>query len=162
MTGQLDAGTIQAKMTGLPRERLDILEVFAEIGSTNNYLLDQPAPLPGRIRVAVAQRQTAGRGRLERPWHSLESSGLCLSMSYTFASRPEMISCLTLATGVSLIGSLEKLGADGLGLKWPNDLMFNGGKLGGIPRPSRPRLPGYAARPARGEQRTDVHHSAST
>lgn len=111
---------------------LDVLEVFAEIGSTNSYLMEQPAPPPGRFRVAVAEHQTAGRGRMDRRWHSPPNTGLCLSIAYTFAKAPENVACLTLALGIGVAEAFERMGVRGIGLKWPNDLILRDGKLGGI------------------------------
>lgn len=128
----LDAENIRAPITGISRARLDELEVFSEIKSTNSYLLDQASPLPGRFRVAVADYQTAGRGRLDRTWQSPRSSGLCLSMAYTFRRIPEKLPSLTLALGVGIVDALERFGIDHIGLKWPNDIIARGGKLGGI------------------------------
>lgn len=138
MIGLLDAEGIRAPISGILLDHLDLLEVFAEIESTNSYLLDEPAPPPGRIRVALAERQTAGRGRMDRKWHSPGASGLCLSMAYTFHSTPKFLPCLALAIGVGVVRSLENLGARGIGLKWPNDLIFRDGKLGGILTEVRP------------------------
>ena len=132
MIEQLDAERIQAPISGLPRERLELLEVFAEIESTNSYLLAQTAPPAGHFRIALAEHQTAGRGRMDRSWYSPQSSGLCLSMAYTFASVPRLLSCVTLAIGVGVVRALENIGAQGIGLKWPNDLIARDGKLGGI------------------------------
>jgi BirA family biotin operon repressor/biotin-[acetyl-CoA-carboxylase] ligase len=132
VTGQLDAERIRAPIAGLPRGQLDSLEVFAEIESTNSYLLAQSAPLPGRFRVALADHQTAGRGRMERQWQSPGSSGICLSMAYTFAAEQESLPCVTLAIGIGAVLALEKIGVRGIGLKWPNDLVIRDGKLGGI------------------------------
>ena len=132
MTAKLDAEYIRQLISAPTQEQNDALEVFAEIESTNSYLMNQPSPMPGRFRVAVAEHQTAGRGRMERQWHSPGSTGLCLSICYTFARRPELLSCLTLAIGVGVVESLERLGVHGVGLKWPNDLVLQDGKLGGI------------------------------
>ncbi len=132
MTSRLDAEHICESISAATREQLDALEVFAEIESTNSYLMEQPAPKPGRFRVALAEHQTAGRGRMDRQWYSPGSTGLCLSMSFTLAVRPPLLSCLTLAIGVGVVESLEQLGVQGVGLKWPNDLVLRDGKLGGI------------------------------
>lgn len=132
MISRLDAECIRKPISAPTREQLDTLEVFAEIESTNSYLMGQPSPMPGRFRVALAEHQTAGRGRMDRQWHSPGSTGLCWSMSYTFARRPELLSGLTLAIGVAVVESLEGIGIHGIGLKWPNDLVFQDGKLGGI------------------------------
>jgi len=53
-------------------------------------------------------------------------------MAYTFASRPEKLPGVTLAIGVGVAKTLESLGARGIGLKWPNDIVARDGKLGGI------------------------------
>ncbi len=128
----LDADSIRGPMSGLSRERLDALEVFPEIESTNSYLMEQAAPPPGRFRVALAEHQTAGRGRRDRIWYSPPATGLCLSMSYTFRDTPQFLPCLTLAIGVGVAQALEKLGVRGVGIKWPNDIIARDGKLGGI------------------------------
>ena len=128
----LDVEQIRRPIGDAPRAQLDALEVFDEIESTNTYLLNQPPPPPGRFRVALARHQTAGRGRLDRQWHSPSSSGLCLSMSYTFRHAPTSLPCVTLAIGIGIAQALERLGARGVGLKWPNDLVVRDGKLGGI------------------------------
>jgi BirA family biotin operon repressor/biotin-[acetyl-CoA-carboxylase] ligase len=129
---RLDADQIRQPISDESQAQLDALEVFAEIGSTNTYLLNQSAPPPGRFRVALAEHQTDGRGRMDRRWHSPASSGVCLSLAYTFAETPENLPCLTLAVGVGIAQALEKLGARGIGLKWPNDIVVRDGKLGGI------------------------------
>ena len=128
----LDAESIRAPIADVPGACLEILEVFSEIESTNSYLLDQPAPPPGRFRVALADSQTAGRGRMDRTWQSPPSSGLCLSMAYTFRKVPAKLPALTLSLGVGVVEALQRFGIDGISLKWPNDIIADGGKLGGI------------------------------
>lgn len=128
----LDEDKIREAITDSHSACLDSMEVFSEIDSTSNYLLEQLCPSPGRFRVALAEHQTAGRGRFERTWHSAPSSGICLSMSYTFATRPRDLSSVTLAIGASLADALEGLGVRGIALKWPNDIIVAEGKVGGI------------------------------
>jgi len=140
----LDAEQIRAPIPHESRERLDLLEVFTEIDSTNSHLMNQPAPLPGRFRVALAEHQTAGRGRRDKRWHSAGSGGLCLSMAYTFAGPRLDLSAVTLAAGVGVADALESLGTAGIGLKWPNDLVMRNGKLGGILTEARRRSGGQA------------------
>lgn len=129
---RLDAEQIRLPIGEMPKAQLDFLEVFAEIESTNSYLMEKPAPQPGRFRVALAEHQTAGRGRMERRWHSPKSTGLCLSLSYTFSHTPEHVAAVTLAIGVGVAEALQRLGIRGVGLKWPNDIVVRDGKLGGI------------------------------
>jgi BirA family biotin operon repressor/biotin-[acetyl-CoA-carboxylase] ligase len=132
MTARLDADRIRQPINETSRARLELLEVFAEIGSTNSYLLDEPPPPPGHFRVALAEHQTEGRGRMDRRWVSPESTGLCLSLAYTFARGPAHLPGVTLAVGTAVAAAFEELGIPGVGLKWPNDLILRDGKLGGI------------------------------
>lgn len=128
----LTADNVRQPISGESRKHLDILEVFAEIESTNSYLLDQPCPAPGRYRVVIAEHQTAGRGRMDRTWYSPASSGLSLSLSFTFRSMPENFPSLSLAIGIGVVQALERFGIQGIGLKWPNDIVARDGKLGGV------------------------------
>ena len=112
--------------------RLDALEVFPQLQSTNSYLLRQPCPPAGRCRVVIAEHQTDGRGRMNRRWVSPPDSGLCMSIAYTFARLPQEFASLSLAVGIAIAQALEGLGVRGIGLKWPNDLVLRDGKLGGV------------------------------
>lgn len=129
---RLDADVIRRTLDEAAVQRLGMLEVFTEIESTNSYLMQQPSPAPGQVRVAATDNQTAGRGRYGRTWQSPAGSGLCLSMAYSFALSPANLPALTLAIGLGAIGALKGLGVGGVQLKWPNDLIAMDGKLGGI------------------------------
>jgi len=129
---KLDVARVQQPLTELAIAKLDKLESFSSIASTNTYLMSQPPPAAGRYRVAIADHQTSGRGRHYRRWISAPGSGLCLSFSYTFASKTGQLEGLTLAIGVGVLGALQHLEVDGASLKWPNDVVALDGKLGGI------------------------------
>jgi BirA family biotin operon repressor/biotin-[acetyl-CoA-carboxylase] ligase len=77
----LDADVIRRNIDEATAAKLSEFEVFAEIGSTNSYLMQQAVPMPGKMRVAATDNQTAGRGRHGRSWQSPPGSGLCLSMA---------------------------------------------------------------------------------
>ena len=128
----LDAGLIRQALSAKSKERLDELEVFGSIASTNTYLISQPPPPAEHFRVAIADHQTSGRGRHYRRWVSPPGAGLYMSIAYSFEGRPEQLPSLTLATGVGVITALEELGVPGVTLKWPNDIVALDGKLGGI------------------------------
>lgn len=128
----LDAEAIRRSLGDGAATRLAGFEAFGEIESTNSYLMQQESPAPGQYRVAVTDNQTKGRGRHGRTWQSPPGSGLCLSVAYTFAIQPANLPALTLAIGVGLIEALEGIGVGGVKLKWPNDLIADDGKLGGI------------------------------
>jgi len=138
----LDTEAIRQSLSEAATVRLAGFEVFSEIDSTNSYLLRSQGPAPGHVHVAVTDNQTDGRGRHGRTWQSPPGSGLCLSLKYTFAQQPTNLSALTLAIGLGVINVLEKLGVDGVQLKWPNDLIANDGKLGGILTETQSQTPG--------------------
>lgn len=128
----LDADRIGAGLDAITRTRLELLEAFEEIDSTNSYLMQQAQPQRGTVRAAATLNQTAGRGRYGKQWLSPPGSGLCLSIAYTFVREPGNLPALTLAIGLGVIKALQVCGVSGVMLKWPNDLVLQGGKLGGI------------------------------
>lgn len=110
------------------------VEAVAETDSTNTELMRRARA--GRIEpvLLVAERQTAGRGRLGRPWQSAqqqEDQG-SLTFSLGLPLAPADWSGLSLAVGVGVAESLDPSGAHKVGLKWPNDLWVDDRKLAGI------------------------------
>lgn len=129
---RLDGQSIRRSLSATTNSRLDALDVFDEIASTNSYLMQQSPPAPGRLHVAVTDNQTQGRGRHGRTWQSPPGSGLCLSLAHAFAAPPANLPALTLAIGLGVIDALEREAIRGVQLKWPNDLIAGDAKLGGI------------------------------
>jgi BirA family biotin operon repressor/biotin-[acetyl-CoA-carboxylase] ligase len=121
----LDAGRMRAHARAQGRRLPDELEVHFLIDST-------PPPAPGAAGVAFAELQSAGRGRRGRRWIAPFGSGLTFSISWTFAETPADLPALGLALGVAIAKVLCGLGAQRLSLKWPNDLLHDGRKLGGL------------------------------
>lgn len=128
----LSATAIRTELAPATRQALDLLDVLVVTTSTNEHLSLQPAPPPGRILAAIAEFQTGGRGRRGRRWLSPPGQGLCLSISWCFESAPRDLPALSLVVGVAVVRGLAELGVAGVRLKWPNDLMAGGGKVGGI------------------------------
>lgn len=128
----LDADVIRESIGEAAAARLYGFDAFPEIESTNTYLMQLDGPPPGWLHVAATTNQTMGRGRHGRTWQSPPGSGLCLSLAYTFGAKPPTLSALTLAIGIGVIDALEDTGVAGVQLKWPNDLIADDGKLGGI------------------------------
>ena len=58
--------------------------------------------------------------------------GVCMSIGWQFQEAPPTFSALSLAIGVAAVRALKRFGAEDVGLKWPNDLIWRGRKLGGI------------------------------
>lgn len=83
------------------------------------------------VKIALAEYQTHGRGRGTKVWQSAISSGICLSVFSKINYRGIPLG-LSVYMGVVIVDSLEKIGFKGIKLKWPNDLFYNGSKLGGI------------------------------
>ena len=133
----INADLIRRAMSPFKRESLAELETFREIGSTNSYLLEAGKPMPGHMRVAIAEQQTAGRGRRDKAWYSPPGAGLWMSVAYSFTVRPAHMSALTLAVGTAVASELADLGVGDILLKWPNDLLVDERKLGGILLESR-------------------------
>lgn len=86
----------------------------------------------GSGELFLAEAQTAGRGRRGKSWVSPFGRNLYFSLVWNFSGGAAALEGLSLAVGVSLATALSKLGYQGLGLKWPNDLWLQGKKLGGI------------------------------
>ena len=118
-----------------------ILERVATTKSTNDDLLARWRAGELIDPVArIAQEQTSGKGRAGRVWLSNPEDTLCFSLAYPFHKRPNELSGLSLVIGLAVLtGIAEALGTteaalhqQGLRLKWPNDLLLNNAKLGGI------------------------------
>lgn len=108
------------------------VEVLFEVDSTNTRLYDEAPPYAGRARFLFAEIQHAGRGRRGRSWIAPFASGLTFSVAWTFAETPPGLPALGLAIGVAVAEALRELGAEGAGLKWPNDIVWRQRKLGGL------------------------------
>jgi len=131
----LDAQAVTRMLeTAAPRYRVATVDACA---STNSDILPLAADLPiGMAQVLAAELQTAGRGRRGRAW----VAGLGTSLTFTILRRFEgglgALSGLSLAVGLAVALALEELGAQGVMLKWPNDILLRQGaghaKLGGI------------------------------
>lgn len=101
-------------------------------GSTNADLLRRSGLPPGRFDFLTAEFQSEGRGRRARSWFAPPGGAVCLSFSWNFVTLPTVVSALSLAIGVCALRALKDLGVEGAALKWPNDLVVDGAKLGGI------------------------------
>ncbi len=107
---------------------LNRLEILSETDSTNRYLMNRR-----ESGVACfAEYQQAGRGRRGRSWHSPFAASICFSLTWHFGDTASSLSGLGLAVGVWIADALQAAGITGVGLKWPNDVLYNGRKLGGV------------------------------
>jgi BirA family biotin operon repressor/biotin-[acetyl-CoA-carboxylase] ligase len=82
--------------------------------------------------LVVAETQTAGRGRLGRTWSSPPGLGIYVSVLLRPPLPPTELPQITLSTAVAVVRALTRAVGVTPGIKWPNDLILNGKKLGGI------------------------------
>jgi len=108
----------------------DVLR-FAEVDSTNEVakrMADAGAP---EGTCVVAEVQTAGRGRMGRVWHS-PKGGMWLSTVLRPALPPRDAGKLSLVTGVAVTQAVREVAGLPAMMKWPNDVVLHGRKVGGI------------------------------
>ncbi len=127
----LDAERIRAPLQAATVDALSSLDVAWSLDSTNSELLRRKAPERG-VEVLLAEQQTGGRGRRGRQWASPIASNLYLSLSRQFSGGLARLGGLSLVVGVAVAEALRQAGYGAVGVKWPNDLLAHGRKLGGI------------------------------
>ena len=118
-----------------------ILERVAETKSTNDDLLERwrAGDLIDPI-ARIAHKQTAGKGRAGRTWLTNPEDSISFSLAFPFKRTPAELTGLSLLVGLAVISGIAQaydlseaaLHQAGLRLKWPNDLLLNNTKLGGI------------------------------
>ncbi len=109
------------------------LRTHIDIESTNGDLMSlwrQQGSVHGV--ASLAESQSAGRGRRGRQWHSPFARNLYISFGWHFTGGVAVLEGLSLAVGVVVSRALEACGVSGVGLKWPNDILIEGRKAGGI------------------------------
>ncbi len=126
----LDAAAVRAQLGAQARQFK--LELLDECASTNTLLLEHARAGAPSGRVLACELQSAGRGRRGSTWQSGLGGGLTFSVLWRFAKGAAGLSGLSLAAGVAVARALSSLGIEGVRLKWPNDLLHAGRKLGGI------------------------------
>jgi BirA family biotin operon repressor/biotin-[acetyl-CoA-carboxylase] ligase len=105
---------------------------FAEIDSTNRYVLDETRAGAPEGMVAVADYQRAGRGRLGRRWEAPSGSNLLVSVLLRPTVAVDELHLCTAAVALAAVGACERGAGLVPELKWPNDLVVGARKLGGI------------------------------
>ena len=128
----LDCNEITHKLDSLSRPKLSALQIVSRIDSTNNYLMQAARDGAPIGTVVLAEQQLSGRGRRGRAWQSPFGRNLYVSILWRFDNGIAALEGLSLAVGAILVEALQDFGINGLALKWPNDILFDSKKLGGI------------------------------
>ena len=118
---QLEAGAIR-----VPGAEVRML---GRCTSTNTLLLAQDI---GRPVLLAADEQSAGRGRRGRRWHSPAGAGVLFSLALPLRRPVRELGGLSVVAGLAVVRALRALGTAEVALRWPNDLLVRGAKLGGI------------------------------
>ena len=127
----LDRSSILAGIQRLAPTPGLALEVLEETDSTSTHLL-QGGMDDSHGRVCLAEAQREGRGRRGRRWVATPWRNILLSMAWRFEQGPAALAGLSLAAGVAAVRALQAYGVSGVGLKWPNDLLWRERKLAGL------------------------------
>jgi BirA family biotin operon repressor/biotin-[acetyl-CoA-carboxylase] ligase len=125
----LDGDALRSRLDAAAALWVRDIHAFASVSSTNEFLKDTARGGAPEGAVAIAERQTAGRGRHGRTWES-PAGNLCLSFLLRPAPDPAL-SLVPLAAGLAVAEALETAGA-ACRLKWPNDVLARDKKLAGI------------------------------
>lgn len=124
----LDVDKIQQHLAPIPHDYQ--IQIISEVDSTNNALLTMAEV--SRETVLATEWQGQGRGRRGRAWEGVVGGSLMFSIKKVFPEGVATLSGLSLAVGVAMIRALTELGVNDAALKWPNDLVCEKGKLGGV------------------------------
>jgi BirA family biotin operon repressor/biotin-[acetyl-CoA-carboxylase] ligase len=126
----LNAAAVGAQLGRHARQfHLELLDTCA---STNTLLLERARGGAPAGSVIACELQSAGRGRRGNNWQSGVGGGLTFSLLWRFGQGAAALTGLSLATGVAVARALASVGVADVQLKWPNDVLHAGRKLGGI------------------------------
>lgn len=107
------------------------IEMLFSTGSTNVDAMRKAQE--GKTHYLVlAEHQAQGRGRRGKPWVSPLGANIAMSMLWTFKSKMAALEGLSLAVAILVVDALNECGYEGIGVKWPNDILLSSSKLAGI------------------------------
>ena len=108
------------------------LEWYSTIDSTNRRALEWAADGAPDGALVIAEEQTAGRGRLGRRWHAPSGSALLLSLVLRPDISPAQAQRATMLCSLGALEAIEAVAGVTAQVKWPNDIVIDGRKVGGI------------------------------
>lgn len=128
----LDEAAIRSRLTADVNKQIGAFHIHDRIDSTNRFLSSAWSEQESNGVICLAESQTAGKGRRGKSWISPFGHNVYLSLAWRYADGLGALSGLSLAIGVAVIRALTDLGVLDIRLKWPNDIVWHGKKLGGI------------------------------
>ena len=108
------------------------IHYYEEVSSTNDeaFILGSAGAPEGT--VLIAEKQSAGKGRMQRAWHSPAGSNIYTSIILRPQIEPARVPQISILAGVAAAEVLESYCPDRIKLKWPNDVLIDGKKVCGI------------------------------
>lgn len=128
----LQADSVSRALSPAAAQLVRELILLPATDSTNAELLRRAQSGETGGLVCSAEQQSAGRGRRGRTWVSPFAGNLYLSVLWDFGQGAAALEGLSLAVGVAVSHALADCGLPAVQLKWPNDILYEGAKLGGI------------------------------
>ncbi len=133
----LDRESLLQNLPVAVRNKIGRLEIFPSILSTSSYMMQKAQARQldlanKKVAICLAEQQTGGRGRRGRSWVSPFGHNLYLTLAREFNHGISELEGLSLVVGLALIRVLRARGYHDLGIKWPNDVLWQGRKLAGI------------------------------
>jgi BirA family biotin operon repressor/biotin-[acetyl-CoA-carboxylase] ligase len=128
----LREGSIRSALSGRAGAWLRRLEVWPAIGSTSAMLVERAEHESVGGHVCMAEVQFAGRGRRGRSWLSPLGGNLAITLGFEARRPAHELGGFSLVVGLGVLDALDSIGIPDLALKWPNDVLLAGAKLGGI------------------------------
>ena len=133
----LDRQAITATLSRDEIAAVSHLEILDVIDSTNSHAMrllqdGSLAMASGQYAIFLAEQQTRGKGRRGRPWVSPFGRNITMTMVRQIDSATISTEGISLVVGLAINRALRSLGAAGIGVKWPNDVVCGGRKLAGI------------------------------
>lgn len=128
----LDASLINSQLDPLVLPCLKTIEIVLQTNSTNALAMSRASSGCGSGYICLAEQQSEGRGRRGRKWQSPIGANIYLSCVWEFFDGAAALEGITLAVGVVIGELLEQAGVKGVSLKWPNDVLIDEAKVGGV------------------------------
>jgi BirA family biotin operon repressor/biotin-[acetyl-CoA-carboxylase] ligase len=128
----LSSDVIEKAMIALGIQQPPLVKVHESIDSTNVWLMQQASLGIMSGSVCLAEQQLGGKGRHGRQWVSPFGRNLYYSILLRFELAPAQVAGLSLTSAIAVLRLLRQLNCHQVGLKWPNDVLWQGKKLAGL------------------------------